>query len=216
MKKTLLCCVTGLLLAVVAGCSSTNKPSRRSGPAADLTNPATATTTLTATNQLNPELLRPGNAPFTLGPGDRVEIEILGTPTSRAATSVGPDGKLYCIPVTERPQVLYVWKDLYPNGFPTSEADFITQAAALKAKGHYAITFFGSTDLNGEAATRAYDDVLQSFGGAVDDGHGKMLLDTPNNIAAIQFLRDIVAKGYVPDIAFAGGFQDPQQRGLQL
>jgi len=120
----------------------------------------------------------------------------------------GPDGKLYCIPVTERPQVVYVWKDLYPNGFPTSEADFMTQAAALKAKGHYALTFFGSTDLNGEAATRAYDDVLQSYGGAVDDGHGKMLLDTPNDIAAIQFLRTIVAKGYVPDLAFAGGFQE--------
>ena len=121
---------------------------------------------------------------------------------------MSPDGKLLCIPMTERPQVVYVWKDLYPNGFPTSEADFITQAAALKAKGHYAITFFGSTDLNGEAATRAYDDVLQSFGGAVDDGHGKMLLDTPQNIAAIQFLREIVAKGYVPDLAFAGGFQE--------
>jgi multiple sugar transport system substrate-binding protein len=120
----------------------------------------------------------------------------------------GPDGKLYCIPVTERPQVVYVWKDIYPNGFPTSEADFMTQAAALKAKGHYALTFFGSTDLNGEAATRAYDDILQSFGGAVDDGHGKMLLNTPQNIAAIQFLRDIVAKGYVPDLAFAGGFQE--------
>jgi multiple sugar transport system substrate-binding protein len=121
---------------------------------------------------------------------------------------IGPDGKLYCIPVTERPQVVYVWKDLYPNGFPTSEADFMTQAAALKAKGHYALTFFGSTDENGEATTRAYDDVLQSYGGAVDDGHGKMLLDTPQDIAAIQFLRNIVAKGYVPDIAFAGGFQE--------
>jgi ABC-type glycerol-3-phosphate transport system substrate-binding protein len=120
----------------------------------------------------------------------------------------GPDGKLYCVPMTERPQVVYVWKDLYPNGFPTSVDDFMTQAAALKAKGHYALTLFGSTDNNGEAITRAYDTVLQSFGGAVDDGHGKMLLNTPQDIAAIQFLRDIVAKGYVPDIAFAGGFQE--------
>ena len=29
------------------------------------------------------------------GPGDSVEIEILGTPTSRAVTLVGPDGKIY-------------------------------------------------------------------------------------------------------------------------
>jgi ABC-type glycerol-3-phosphate transport system substrate-binding protein len=120
----------------------------------------------------------------------------------------GPDGKLYCVPMTERPQVVYVWKDLYPNGLPTSVDDFMTQAAALKANDHYALTFFGSTDNNGESITRAYDTVLQSFGGAVDDGHGKMLLNTPQDIAAIQFLRDIVAKGYVPDIAFAGGFQE--------
>jgi multiple sugar transport system substrate-binding protein len=122
----------------------------------------------------------------------------------------GPDGKLYCIPVTERPQLVYVWKDRYPNGFPTSEQDFMNQAAALKAKGFYALTFFGSTDNGGEGITRAMDTILQSFGGAVDDGHGKMLLNTPQNVAAIQFMRDIVAKGYVPDIAFAGGFQEEE------
>ncbi len=32
---------------------------------------------------------------FTLGPGDRVEIEILGNLTSRAITFVGPDGRIY-------------------------------------------------------------------------------------------------------------------------
>jgi protein involved in polysaccharide export with SLBB domain len=32
---------------------------------------------------------------FTLGPGDAVEIEILGTPKSRTLTPVGPDGKIY-------------------------------------------------------------------------------------------------------------------------
>ena len=57
--------------------------------------PSPAPTTLAVTNQLNPEWLRPGNAPFTLGPGDRVEIEVLGTVNSRATTAVGPDGKLY-------------------------------------------------------------------------------------------------------------------------
>jgi polysaccharide biosynthesis/export protein len=95
MKKILLLCSTGLLLAAIVGCTSTG---RRPGSSAQFAEPAggaTAPTTLIATNQLNPELLRPGNAPFTLGPGDRLELEILGTPTSRAVTSVGPDGKLY-------------------------------------------------------------------------------------------------------------------------
>ncbi|HUH97313.1 MAG TPA: extracellular solute-binding protein, partial [Anaerolineales bacterium] len=120
----------------------------------------------------------------------------------------GPDGKLYCIPLVTRPQLVYVWKDRFPNGFPTSPDDFMTQAAALKAKGFYAMSYFGSTDNNGDGITRGMDTVLQSFGGGLDDGHGKMLLNTPQNMAAITFMRTIVADGYVPEIAFAGGFQE--------
>jgi protein involved in polysaccharide export with SLBB domain len=50
---------------------------------------------VTLTNQLSPELLRPQPTPFTLGPGDRLEIELLNQPKSRATTFVGPDGKVY-------------------------------------------------------------------------------------------------------------------------
>ena len=95
MKSILLFCSTGLLLAAIVGCTSTGKRTGSSAQFAEPPSGATATTTLVATNQLNPALLRPGNAPFTLGPGDRLELEILGTPTSRAVTTVGPDGKLY-------------------------------------------------------------------------------------------------------------------------
>ncbi len=81
-----------MLLAAMAGCSSTGKQARAFGQFAGQTAGPAA---LVATNQLNPELLRPGNAPFTLGPGDRVEIEVLGAANSRAITTVGPDGKIY-------------------------------------------------------------------------------------------------------------------------
>jgi protein involved in polysaccharide export with SLBB domain len=92
MKKTLLLCSTGWLLVVLAGCSSTSKPGTRPAQFASL--PATAIT-VTTTNEAHPELLRPNDKPFTLGPGDRVEIELVGTANSRTLTSVGPDGKLY-------------------------------------------------------------------------------------------------------------------------
>jgi protein involved in polysaccharide export with SLBB domain len=52
-------------------------------------------TAVTLTNQLTPDLLRPADNVFTLGPGDSVEIEVLGTPASHALTLVGPDGKVY-------------------------------------------------------------------------------------------------------------------------
>jgi polysaccharide biosynthesis/export protein len=92
MKRTFLLCSTGVLLAVVAGCSSTRKQASYPARVASL---ATNAMTLAATNEVHPELLRPSEAPFTLGPGDRLEIELIGTPNSRAVTSVGPDGKIY-------------------------------------------------------------------------------------------------------------------------
>jgi protein involved in polysaccharide export with SLBB domain len=51
--------------------------------------------TVTVSRKLEPEWLKPSPDLFTLGPGDRLEIEILGDPTSRAVTIVAPDGKLY-------------------------------------------------------------------------------------------------------------------------
>ena len=122
----------------------------------------------------------------------------------------GPDGKLYCIPIAQRPHLVYVWKDRFPNGYPKTPEEFMTEAERLKAEGLYPITFFGSTDVAGEGLTRAVWTTIAGFGGSLDDGKGKMVLNTPENIAAIQFLRDIVAKGYVPEIAFAGGFQEEE------
>lgn len=45
--------------------------------------------------QLDPGLLQPGRDLFTLGPGDQIQIEIIGRPTSRTESTVGPDGKIY-------------------------------------------------------------------------------------------------------------------------
>jgi multiple sugar transport system substrate-binding protein len=121
-----------------------------------------------------------------------------------------PDGKLLCIPMAYRPAVVYVWKDRWPNGFPKTPEQFLTEAERLKKEGKYAVTFFGSTDFDGDGASRAVWTTIASFGGTYDDGKGKMLLNTPENIAAIQFLRTIVQNKYVPDIAFAGKFAEEQ------
>ncbi len=50
---------------------------------------------VTLTNQFDPAWLEPPTQLFTLGPGDRVEIELLGDPISRVTTVVAPDGKIY-------------------------------------------------------------------------------------------------------------------------
>ena len=87
MKNLIVILCTGCVLALLNGCAST-APKFEPRARASLT-------TATITNDLNPELLRPGDGHFTLGPGDQMEIEISGTPTSRAEVTVGPDGKIY-------------------------------------------------------------------------------------------------------------------------
>jgi len=122
----------------------------------------------------------------------------------------GPDGALYCIPVAQLPQIVFVWKDRFPDGYPTTPEEFLTEAAALKEQGLYALTFFGSTDFDGEGMTRFIWIAMSSFGGTLDDGEGNMKLNTPENIAAIEFMRTLVTEGYAPEIAFAGGFQEEE------
>ena len=121
-------------------------------------------------------------------------------------TCKGPDGRFYCVPTAERPYLTYVWADRYPDGFPTTPEQFVEEAERLKADGLYAWAWFGSTQYGGTGASRGLYSVISSFGGRYDDGEGNMLLNTPENVAAISFIRDSVAKGYNPEAVFAGGF----------
>jgi protein involved in polysaccharide export with SLBB domain len=90
MKKTLLFGFTALALAALAGCSSTSTKSPAFHAAG-----GTNFTTVSVTNQLAPELLRPDVQLLTLGPGDVIEVEILGAANTRSKMQVGPDGKIY-------------------------------------------------------------------------------------------------------------------------
>jgi protein involved in polysaccharide export with SLBB domain len=57
--------------------------------------PPSAPGSVTITNTLNPDLLKPPVDLFTLGPGDQLDIEILGANNTHATTTVGLDGKIY-------------------------------------------------------------------------------------------------------------------------
>ncbi len=115
-----------------------------------------------------------------------------------------PDGKIYCVPVAKSPQVVFYWSDHFPDGYPKTPQAFLQQAEALKQKNVAAITFFGSTTFDGLGTERFIWTLISSFGGTFDDGQGKMTLNTPENVKAIEFLREVVAKGYVHPKAFEG------------
>lgn len=73
-----------------AGCESMHR-SAKPGPL-----PATFTPTPVATQaQLDPTLLQRSSSEYKLGPGDVLQIEIIGDLTTRTKATVGPDGKVY-------------------------------------------------------------------------------------------------------------------------
>jgi polysaccharide biosynthesis/export protein len=94
MKTSKLILSTGFVAAVIAlstGCQGT-------GPTFDARAPAASAGTVagvTVTNELDSALLQGGMTAFTVGPGDVLECEVLGSPNSRATLTVGPDGKVY-------------------------------------------------------------------------------------------------------------------------
>ncbi len=92
MKRFLAICSAGLILAL-CGCR-TSAPV--AGEFSDIAPTAAApANTTTLTNVLSPDLVRPDANPFTLGPGDRVDLEVVGHPETRVSTFVAPDGKIY-------------------------------------------------------------------------------------------------------------------------
>ena len=83
-------------LVLLAGCKSAGpkfepRAARKPAPIAGSTNLFSNA----ATNRLNPAWLKPSTEPFHLGPGDRLELEVLGRTGTRAVTFVCPDGKIY-------------------------------------------------------------------------------------------------------------------------
>ncbi len=84
----------GILAGIMSLCLTAcqhGEPGRIVGPAA----PSGVVADFVRANHPDPSMLRPSQEPYTLGPGDKVEIEVLGEAGSKATTIVAPDGKLY-------------------------------------------------------------------------------------------------------------------------
>ncbi len=92
--KVLITVALGALL--LAGCKSTTGPQFEARPSSDTNAPPTRDLDLvTITNTLEPRwLVTPTNV-FTLGPGDKLDIQIPGDLTTKSTALVGPDGKIY-------------------------------------------------------------------------------------------------------------------------
>lgn len=77
---------------LVTGCSTWSRHHRKPAPT-----PLASFTPAPVADlaPLNPALLQRPNTEYRLGPGDQLEIEVLGDVDTRSLTTVGPDGKVY-------------------------------------------------------------------------------------------------------------------------
>ena len=92
MKKLSFASWLVLVLVCLAGCQH---PGPRFDPYAKTAGLTLDMQSIALTNKIDPGWLKPPTAPFTLGPGDRLEIELVDDLTSRTIATVGPDGKIY-------------------------------------------------------------------------------------------------------------------------
>lgn len=120
------------------------------------------------------------------------------------------DGKLYCIPISESPWLTYYYTDFYKDGFPKTPEALLQVGGELSKDGNYALTYWGNTLFDGEAAGRYFYQVISSFGGSYDDGQGNMKLNTPENIKGIEFMREVVKNGLSSESVFAGNFEEEE------
>jgi protein involved in polysaccharide export with SLBB domain len=85
---SILCGAATLML--LAGCSSpksTFDPRAKFGP--------TTFEEVSLANESGRAWMERGETLFTVGPGDALEVEIIGSPDTRTTVQVGPDGKIY-------------------------------------------------------------------------------------------------------------------------
>ena len=93
-SRALASAATGLLLVVLMGCRLI--PGPQFNPYIPASYQENTFSQVRLTNAVpQADLLKPSPALFTLGPGDKLELELLGDPTTKTLTSVGPDGRIY-------------------------------------------------------------------------------------------------------------------------
>ena len=77
--------------AFLSGCGTTPLPVAMQG----IPEPAAAELSSVPEPYLDPVLLQPSRTAYRLGPGDVLEIEVMGDLVTRTTATVGPDGKIY-------------------------------------------------------------------------------------------------------------------------
>jgi ABC-type glycerol-3-phosphate transport system substrate-binding protein len=116
------------------------------------------------------------------------------------------EGKLYALPILQN-SIVHIYNldlvkqlGLDPENLPTTIAEFEEWARVAKDNGIYASTWSGNTATNGLTA------LIWQFGGDIYDEDGNVIINSPETVAAMTYLKKMYDEGWIPpDSITAGG-----------
>lgn len=129
-------------------------------------------------------------------------------PSAMAACTT-PSGQILCIPAHTAVHFLYYWKDIYPDGVPTTTDDMLKFAAAFKAKNPNAFAFTGKM-AEKISVERFYFNLITSYGGKLADEAGRAVWANESTVKVVEWAREMITQGYAAKESLAPGFDNEQ------
>ena len=120
------------------------------------------------------------------------------------AQSCVVDGARYCVAADIRGGAWYYDVAKFPNGWPTTSAGWMEEGARLAAEDQYLTTFYAGKEYGAVELTWA--PWIYSNGGSIFDEEGKPDWASPETVEVIEWARELLSNGYIPETCFTGDF----------
>jgi ABC-type glycerol-3-phosphate transport system substrate-binding protein len=115
------------------------------------------------------------------------------------------EGKLYALPILQNSNVFMYNLDLVakigldPTKLPETMEDFEQWAITAKQNDLYMTTW------SGDSATSGLTQLIWQFGGEIYDADGNVIINSPETVAAMTFLKKMYDNGWIPPDSVTGG-----------
>lgn len=112
------------------------------------------------------------------------------------------NGSRYCISTMVRSGITYYQTADFPDGFPETTADLLIAAERLQEQQKFVTSFYAAREYASVELT--WGQWIYSNGGQLFDDEGKPAWATTQTVEILEFGRELVTNGYVPEATFTG------------
>jgi ABC-type glycerol-3-phosphate transport system substrate-binding protein len=113
-------------------------------------------------------------------------------------------GERVCVPNLVRSSVTYYRVADWPDGFPATAEQFLAEAERLNADGKLATSFFANKEFASVELT--WGQWIYGNGGTIFDAEGKPAWANPQTVEVLEFGRQLVQSGFIPEATLTGDF----------